>query len=180
MISKFGTKMHLSTVKVPVDSDPQFHFQFQTCLLVLPNFAFLIHLRRFIYISREHCHIPYGYTHMLIHVHAAGSGHGPWNGLVYFYLGETIEVQPLRLCDWHWILQAAIDFRHIEHTSHAEFLYAIFRQLPKQPLNSTHEPLFCSTSNSWIARLRLHQRYFSVIKTTTPLLLPLPSNRFSW
>ena len=37
-----------------------------------------------------------------------------------------------RLSDWHWILQAAIDFRQIIYTSHAEISYTNSRQLPKQ------------------------------------------------
>ena len=37
-----------------------------------------------------------------------------------------------RLGDLHWILQAAISFRQIIHTSYAEILHAIIRQLPRQ------------------------------------------------
>ena len=37
-----------------------------------------------------------------------------------------------RLGDWHWILQAPIDFRQIIPTSYAAVLYANNRQSPKQ------------------------------------------------
>ena len=46
-----------------------------------------------------------------------------------------------RLGDLQWILQAAISFGQIIHTSYAEIVYANHRQLPKQELTGVHLPL---------------------------------------
>ena len=52
---------------------------------------------------------------------------------VYLYiLVRTLEFSQPRLGNWHWILQAAISFRHIIYASPVEILYANINQSPKQ------------------------------------------------
>ena len=52
---------------------------------------------------------------------------------VYLYiLVRPLEFSQPRLGNWHWILQAAIGFRHIIYASLVEILYANIDQSPKQ------------------------------------------------
>ena len=52
---------------------------------------------------------------------------------VYLYiLVRPLDVSQLQLGNWHWILQAAIGFRHIIYASLVEILYANIDQSPKQ------------------------------------------------
>ena len=65
--------------------------------------------------------------------YACGQGSAMGRETVYLY----ILVRPLgfslpRLCNWHWILQAAIGFRHIVYASHVEILFANINQSLKQ------------------------------------------------
>ena len=100
-ISKFGPKMHLSIVNVPIDikidwsrSSILFLISNQ---LVFPNFASLIHLRR-LYIFSETIASECSTSHMAPHIYwflciRTGTCHGPWNSPP-LYLGETIGGQP--------------------------------------------------------------------------------------
>ena len=86
-----------------IDLDLQCHFQSQTCAS-LPNFASLIHLRRFVYIKWGHCqwmlHIPQGTAHMRILLCTwKESRRGLRNSLV-LYLSVTIGAQ--------WAIDSAI------------------------------------------------------------------------
>ena len=52
---------------------------------------------------------------------------------VYLYiLVRPLEFSQPRLSNWHWILQAAIGFRHVIYASLVEILYANIDQSPKQ------------------------------------------------
>ena len=52
---------------------------------------------------------------------------------VYLYiLVRPLEFSQLRLGNWHWILQAAIGFRHVIYASRVEISYANIDQSPKQ------------------------------------------------
>ena len=139
-ISKFGTKMHLSTVKIPVDFGIDWPrssvlFIFISNQFYLGNFASLIYLRRFVYIHWSHrhwvFHIPHGSAHILILMPADNLTMD--RETVYHYiLVRPSEFSQPRLGNWHWILQAVIGFRHIIYASHAEMLYANINQSPKQ------------------------------------------------
>ena len=107
-----------------IDHDLQFHFWFQTCYF-LPNFASLTHFHR-LYISNEAIASECSTSHMAPHIY--------WFlcETVYFnILVRSLEFSQHRLSDWHWILQAAIDFRHIIYVSHVQILYANINQSPK-------------------------------------------------
>ena len=49
-----------------------------------------------------------------------------------YILVRPLEFSQPRLGNWHWILQAAIGFRHVIYTSLVEILYANIDQSPKQ------------------------------------------------
>ena len=65
--------------------------------------------------------------------HECGQGPAMDRETVYLYiLVRPLEFSKLWLGNWHWILQAAISFRHIMYASHVEILYANINQSPKQ------------------------------------------------
>ena len=107
-ISKFWPKMHLSTVKVPID----FGLDWPWCsvlflisnLFILPKFAshysfasICIYLVRPLPVSAAHSTHHRTYTDSFMH--ADMSHHRPWNSLL-LYLGWTIGVQ--------WAVDSAI------------------------------------------------------------------------
>ena len=65
--------------------------------------------------------------------YACGQGPAMDRETVYLYiLVRPLEFSQPRLGNWHWILQAAIGFRHIIYASLVEILYANIDQSPKQ------------------------------------------------
>ena len=73
---------------------------------------------------------------------------------VYLYiLVRPLEFGQPRLGNWHWILQAAIGFRHIIYTSIVEIIYANNDQ---SPYNSKKAPI----GLYFVRPSSLLQRYF--------------------
>ena len=71
-----------------------------------------------------------------------------------------LEFSHPRLHVWHWILQAAIGFRHSIHTSHAKFYMWTMGNCRN---NSKTAPIsLYFFDKSGIAQLRLHQLYFKL------------------
>ena len=96
------------------------------------NLVYLYHFGVFEIISRhakvesvELFHTPQGSAYMLILICIpTGLYHGPWKSLVaYIHWNHWISAS-YWLCDWHWSLQAATNFRQIIHSSNATILYA--------------------------------------------------------
>ena len=79
--------------------------------------------------SVELFHIPHGFAHIVWLLHARPQGHAMDFETV---LVRQSEFSQPRLGDWDSILQAAIGFRHIVHTSHAKIIYTNIRQSSKQ------------------------------------------------
>ena len=75
-------------------------------------------------------------TWLRMHIDSYARGQGPAldRETVYLYIFvRPLEFSHPRLSDWHWILQAAISFRHIVYALHfVEILYANIHQSPKQ------------------------------------------------
>ena len=99
-ISKFWPKMHLSTVKVPIDFwdwlTSIFRFFFLQTSYFFPNFASLSFICVVSYIFSEAIASECSTSHMAVHIYWfswmwTGSHHGLWNSLP-LYLGETIGV----------------------------------------------------------------------------------------
>ena len=101
-LSKFGPKMHLSTVKVPIDfgidwSWSSFSF-FNFKPVIFYQILRLLNICVVLYIFSEAIATECSTSHMAPHIYwflcmRTGSRHGPWNSLP-LYLGETIVVQP--------------------------------------------------------------------------------------
>ena len=139
-LSKFGPKMHLSTVKVPIDfgidwswSSVSFltsNLLYSTKFCVSWIFAsFCIYLVRPSPLSVPHPTWLHTYTDS----YACGRGPAMDRETVYLYiLVRPLEFSQPRLGNWHWILQAAIGFRHVIYASLVEILYANIDQSPKQ------------------------------------------------
>ena len=137
-LSTFGSKMHLSTVKVPIDfgidwswSSVSFltsNLLYSTKFCVSYSFAsFCIYLVRPWPVSVPHP------TRLRTESYARGQGPAIDLETVYFFiLVRSLQFSQSRLGDWHWILQAVIGFRPIIYTSHVEILYTNIRQSPKQ------------------------------------------------
>ena len=98
---KFGPKMHLSTVKVPIDF--RIDLSWSSVSFLTSN---LLHSTKFCvsYSSTSFC-IFLDHGQWMFHIHMTphmywflcmrrGSRHRPWNSLV-LYLGEIIAVQPV-------------------------------------------------------------------------------------
>ena len=140
-ISKFGPKMHLSTVKIPIDfgldwpwSSVSFlisNLCFFTKLCVSYSFASVcIYLVRPSPVNAPHSTGHHTYADSSMYV----EGVPPWTvkQSSFIYLCDHRSSMSRRLGDWHWILQAPIGFRQIIPTPHAAILYANSRQSPKQ------------------------------------------------
>ena len=161
-LSKFGQKMHFSTDKVPIDfgidwswSSVSFlasNLLYSTKFCVSWIFAsFCIYLVRPSPLSVPHP------TWLRTYTDSYACGHGPAmdRETVYFYiLVRPLEFSQPRLGNWHWILQAAIGFRHIINTSLVEILYANIDQSPKQGKKKLPIGLYFVRPSS------LLQRYF--------------------
>ena len=120
-LSKFGPKKHLSTVKVPIDFEIDWSWSsvsfltsnmlYSTKFWVSEIFAsFCIYLVRPSPLSVPHP------TWLRIYTDSYALGQGPamYRETVYLYiLVRPLEFSQPRLGNWHWILQAAIGFRHI-------------------------------------------------------------------
>ena len=104
--------------------------------LFFANFASLTHLRRFVYIYWGHLHwlfhIPHGSAHILIPL-IADSLTMDRETVYHYILVRPSEFSQPRPGNRHWILQAALGFRHIIYASHVEILYANINQSQKQP-----------------------------------------------
>ena len=127
-ISKFGPKMHLNTVKVPNGfgiywprSSVLFLISNQ---LLFPNFASLIHLRCFVYIFSEAIASECSTSHMAPHIYWFPKMRTGSRETIYLdiLVMRPLEFSQPRLGNWHWILQAAIGFRHIIYASYIEIL----------------------------------------------------------
>ena len=101
-LSKFVPKMHLSTVKVPIDFGIDWSWSsvsFLTSnLLYSTKFLHLLNICVVSYIFSDAIATECSTSHMAPHIYwflsmLTGSHHGPWNSLP-LYLGETIGVQP--------------------------------------------------------------------------------------
>ena len=134
-ISKFGPKMHLSTVKVPSNSGIDW-----------PWFSFLFFLFQTIYFLYKFC-VSYSFPSFYIYLvrpspvsvphptwHCAYSnspecGQGPpWTMKQSTFISwwDHWSFSQPQLGNRHWILQAAISFRYIIYALHVEILYANF------------------------------------------------------
>ena len=135
-ISKFGPKMHLRTVKVPIDfgldwtwSSVSFlisNLCFSTKLCVSYSFASVcIYLVRPSPVNAPHFTRHCTYRDSYMHVDRVP----PWTVKQSSFISwwdHRSSMSP-RLGDWHWILQAPIGFRQSIHTSHDAILYANIR-----------------------------------------------------
>ena len=139
-ISKFGPKMHLSTVKIPINlgidwprSSVLFLISNQLffCKLCISHsFAsFCMYLVRPSPLSVPHPTWLRTYTDS----YACGQGPAMDRETVYLYiLVKPLEFSQPVLGKWHWILQPAIGFGHITYASHVKILCANINQSPKQ------------------------------------------------
>ena len=140
-ISKFGPKMHLSTVKVPIDfgldwpwSSVSFlisNLCFSTKLCVSYSFvSFCIYLVRPSPVNAPHSTGHRTYMDSYMHVDRVL----PWTMKQSNFLSwwDHRSLMRRRLDDWHWILQAPIGFSQFIHTSHDAIFYANVRQSQKQ------------------------------------------------
>ena len=88
--------------------------------------------------------------------YACGQGPAMDREKVYLYiLVRPLQFNQPRLGNWHWILQAAIGFRHIIYASHFEILYASINN--RNNSKTAHTSLYFVRVSSWGS---LHQRYF--------------------
>ena len=135
-ISKFGPKMQLSTVKVPIDlwlDWTWFLISFlisnlcsSTKLRVSYSFASVcIYLARPSPVNAPHSTGHRTYMDSYMHVDRIL----PWtvkqSNLISLW--DPRSSMSRRLGDWHWILQAPIGFRQFIHTSHDAIVYANIR-----------------------------------------------------
>ena len=105
-ISKFESKMHLSTVKIPIGlgivwnrSSVSFLISNQ---LLFAKFPSLIHLRRFIYIYWGHPHPTWLRTYT--HSYACRQGPAMDRETIYLYIMvRPLEFSQPRLGNWHRI-----------------------------------------------------------------------------
>ena len=139
-LSKFGLKLHLSTVKVPIDfgidwswSSVSFltsNLLYSTKFSVSWIFAsFCIYLVRPSPLSVPHP------TWLRTYTDSYACRQGPAMDLetVYLYISvRPLEFSQPRLGNWHWILQAAFAFRRIIYASLVEILYANIDPSPKR------------------------------------------------
>ena len=139
-LSKFGPKMHLSTVKVPIDfrivwSWSSVSFLTSNLLYSIKFCVSKIFASFCIYSVRPS---PLSLLHptwlrTCTDSYACGQGPAMDRETVYLYiLVRPLEFSQPQLGNWHWILQAAIGFRHIIYASLVEILYANIDQSPKQ------------------------------------------------
>ena len=108
-LSKFGPKMHLSTVKVPIDFG--IGWSWSSVSFLTSN---LLHSTKFLRLLNI-CVVLYIFSEVYLYI-----------------LVRPLEFSQPRLGNWHWILQAAIGFRHVIYASLVEILYANTDQSPKQ------------------------------------------------
>ena len=139
-LSKFGPKLHLSTVNVPIDFGQDWFWSsvsfltsnllYSTKFCVSYSFAsFCIYLVRPLPLSAPHP----TWLRTFTDSYACGQGPAIDHETVKFYiLVRSVEFSQSGLSDWHWILQAVIGFRPIIYTSHVKILYTNIRQSPKQ------------------------------------------------
>ena len=140
-ISKFWPKMHLSTVKVPID----FGLDWPWCsvlflisnLFILPKFAshysfasICIYLVRPLPVSAAHS--TRHRTYMDSFMHADNVAPSTVKQSTFISWLDHRSSMSRRLGDSHSILQALIGSCQIIHTSHALILYASIRQSQKQ------------------------------------------------
>ena len=131
-ISKFGPKMHLSTVKVPIDFGIDLHWSsvsflisnlcfFATQFCVSYSFASVcIHIVRPSPVNAPHPTGHCTYTDSYMHVDRVA----PWTVKQPSFISwwDHWSSMSRRLGGWHWILRAPIGFRQIIHTPHAASL----------------------------------------------------------
>ena len=140
-ISKFGPKMHLSTVKVPIDLGLDWPWCSVSFLIsnmfILPKFAshysfasVCIYSVRPSLMSAAHSTWHRTYTDSFMHADSVA----PWTVKPSSFISwlDRRSSMSRRLGDWHWILQAPIGSCQMIHTSHAVILYASIRQSQKQ------------------------------------------------
>ena len=135
-ISKLWPKMHLSTVKVPID----FRLDWPWCsVLFLPNFAshysfasVCIYLVRPLPVSAAHSTWHCTYKDSFMHVDVDSVAPSTVKQYSFIFWWDNRSSMSRRLGDSHWILQALIGSCQIIHTSHAVILYANIRQSQKQ------------------------------------------------
>ena len=115
-----------------IDLDLQFHF----LPVIFYQILRLLNICVVLYIFSEdiatECSHP---TWLRTYTDSYACGQGPAmdRETVYLYiLVRPLEFSQPRLGNWHWILQAAIGFRHIIYASLVEILYANIDQSPKQ------------------------------------------------
>ena len=139
-LSKFGPKMRLSTVKVPIDfgvywssSSVSFltsNLLYSTKFYVSYSFAsFCIYLVRPWPVSVPHP------TWLRTHTDSYACRQGPAidrEKVKFYILVRSLHFSQSQLGNWHCILQAVIGFCLIIYTSHVEILYTNIRQSPKQ------------------------------------------------
>ena len=138
---KFWPKMHLSTVKVPID----FGLDWPWCsvlflisnLFILPKFAshysfasICIYLVRPLPVSAAHSTRHRTYTDSFMHADNVAPSTVKQSTFISWL--DHRSSMSRRLGDSHWILQALIGSCQIIHTSHALILYASIRQSQKQ------------------------------------------------
>ena len=139
-VSKFGPKMHPSTVKFLID----FGLDWPWCsvsflisnLFILPKFASHYSFASFLYIFSEtiasaaHSTWHRTYTDSFMHADSVA----PWTVKQSSFISwlDHRSSMSRRLGDWHWILQAPIGSCQIIYTLHAVILYANIRQSQKQ------------------------------------------------
>ena len=130
-ISKFGPKMHLSTVKVPIDfgldwpwSSVSFlisNLCFSTKLCISHSFALVcIYLVRPSPVNAPHSTGHRTYMDSYMHMDRVP----PWLVKQSSFISSWDHLSSMSrgLGDWHWILQAPIVFCQFIHTSHDAIL----------------------------------------------------------
>ena len=140
-ISKFRPKMHLSTVKVPIDfgldwtwSSVSFlisNLCFSTKLCVCYSFASVcMYLVRPSPVNAPHSTGHCTCTDSYMHVDRIP----PWTVKQSSFISwwDHRSSMSRRLGDWHWILQVPIGFHQFIHTSHDAIFYANIQQSQKQ------------------------------------------------
>ena len=140
-ISKFGPKMHFSTVKVPID----FGLDWPWCsvlflisnLFILPKFAshysfasVCIYLVRPLPVSAAHSTWHRTYTDSFMHADSVAPSTVKQSSFIFWW--DHRSSMSRRLVDSHWILLALVGSCQIIHTSHAVNLNANIRQSQKQ------------------------------------------------
>ena len=143
-ISKFGPKMHLSTVKVP---RPYWFWAWLTLI-----FSFIFNLKAVLFYQTLHllficiglyifsetiaseCSTFHRAPHIYRFLYARGQGPAVKQSSFISWWDHRSSMS-CWLGNWHWILQAPIGFRQFTqflHTSHDAILYANIRQSQKQ------------------------------------------------